>query len=48
VYARFVSPPYPPRTTVSHGLMDAAARVQIEAVAHRDGRNARAIEVSGS
>jgi enamine deaminase RidA (YjgF/YER057c/UK114 family) len=47
-YARFVSPPYPPRTTISVSLMEAGARVQVEAVAHRQGRNARVIEVMGS
>jgi 2-iminobutanoate/2-iminopropanoate deaminase len=45
-FARFVTPPYPPRATVSAGLADPAARVQVEAIAHRDGRNAKVIEVT--
>ena len=44
-FARFVTPPYPPRATVRVALVDPRAGVQIEAVAHRDGRNARVIEV---
>jgi enamine deaminase RidA (YjgF/YER057c/UK114 family) len=47
-FGRFVRPPYPPRTTLSAGLADPAARVQVEAIAHRDGRNAQVIEVVGS
>jgi enamine deaminase RidA (YjgF/YER057c/UK114 family) len=47
-FGRFVRAPYPPRTTLSAGLPDPRARVQVEAIAHRDGRNAQVIEVVGS
>jgi enamine deaminase RidA (YjgF/YER057c/UK114 family) len=45
-FARFVKHPYPPRTTVNVGLLDPRARVQVEATAHRGGRDARVIEVT--
>ena len=47
-FARFVAAPYPPRTTLSTLLPERSALVQIEALAHREGRNARVIEVAGS
>jgi 2-iminobutanoate/2-iminopropanoate deaminase len=46
-FGRFVSAPYPPRTTISVGLVERGARVQIEAMAHRRGRDAHVIEVTG-
>jgi 2-iminobutanoate/2-iminopropanoate deaminase len=46
-FARFVEAPYPPRTTISVGLVERRARVQIEAIAHRRGRDAQVIEVTG-
>ncbi len=42
-FAAYVSPPYPPRATVLAGLVDPRALVQIEAMAHRKGRNAAVI-----
>lgn len=45
-FSRFVTPPYPPRATICAALGDPMARVQIEAVVHREGRNARVIEVT--
>jgi enamine deaminase RidA (YjgF/YER057c/UK114 family) len=45
-FARFVRAPYPPRATISVGLIESRARVQIEAVAHRRGRDAQVIEVA--
>lgn len=42
-YGRFVRPPYPPRTTASLGLARAGALVQIEAIAHRHGRDAQVV-----
>jgi 2-iminobutanoate/2-iminopropanoate deaminase len=47
-FARFVKHPYPPRTTANVGLLDPRARVQIEATAHRGGRDAQVIEVAAS
>lgn len=44
-FARFVAAPFPPRTTISVGLLDRRARVQIEATAHRQGRDACVLEV---
>ncbi len=42
-FAAYVSPPYPPRATVLAGLVDPRALVQIEALAHRKGRDAAVI-----
>ncbi len=42
-FAAHVSPPYPPRATVLAGLVDPRALVQIEAMAHRKGRDAAVI-----
>lgn len=39
-YGAFVVPPYPPRATVIGSLLEPGALVQIEAVAHAEGRNA--------
>jgi enamine deaminase RidA (YjgF/YER057c/UK114 family) len=45
VYGDFVHPPYPPRATVViGGLVEPQALVQIEALAHREGRNATVLE----
>jgi 2-iminobutanoate/2-iminopropanoate deaminase len=44
-YGRFVRPPFPPRTTVSLGLARPGALVQVEATAHRHGRDAQVLEV---
>jgi enamine deaminase RidA (YjgF/YER057c/UK114 family) len=44
-YRRFVRAPYPPRTTASLGLARPGALVQVEAIAHRRGRDAQVIEV---
>lgn len=46
-FAHFVEAPYPPRTTISVGLVERRARVQIEAMAHCRGRDAQVIEVTG-
>ena len=43
-YADFVQPPYPPRATVIGGILEPGALVQIEALAHREGRNATVLE----
>jgi enamine deaminase RidA (YjgF/YER057c/UK114 family) len=43
-YADFVQPPYPPRATVIGGILEPGALVQIEALAHRDARNATVLE----
>jgi enamine deaminase RidA (YjgF/YER057c/UK114 family) len=43
-YGEFVAPPYPPRTTVVAGLVPPVALVQIEAIAHRGGREATVLE----
>jgi 2-iminobutanoate/2-iminopropanoate deaminase len=45
-FGRFVSAPYPPRTTISVGLVEPRARVQIEAIAHRRGRDAQVIDAT--
>jgi 2-iminobutanoate/2-iminopropanoate deaminase len=45
-YADFVNTPYPPRATVIGGLIEPLALVQIEPLAHRDGRNAMVLEVN--
>ncbi len=39
-YGAFVVEPYPPRATVIGSLLEAGALVQIEAIAHAEGRNA--------
>lgn len=39
-YGAFVVPPYPPRATVIGSLLEPGALVQIEAIAHAEGRNA--------
>ena len=44
-YGAHAHAPYPPRATVLGGLAEARALVQIEAVAHRHGRNATFIDV---
>jgi enamine deaminase RidA (YjgF/YER057c/UK114 family) len=43
-YGAFVTPPYPPRATVHARLPDPRACVQIEAIAHRRGRDAAVLE----
>jgi enamine deaminase RidA (YjgF/YER057c/UK114 family) len=43
-YGEFVRPPYPPRATVIGELLEPRALVQIEALAHREGRNATVLE----
>jgi enamine deaminase RidA (YjgF/YER057c/UK114 family) len=45
-YGALVQPPYPPRATVIGGMIEPHASVQIEAMAHRDGRNATVLETS--
>ena len=44
-FGSFVSSPYPPRATVLAGIVDPRALVQIEALAHKEGRNATFIEL---
>lgn len=46
-YGAHVSAPYPPRTTVLGGLIDARAYVQIEAIAHRSGGDAEVLTTHG-
>jgi enamine deaminase RidA (YjgF/YER057c/UK114 family) len=43
-YGAFVQPPYSPRATMIGGMIEPHACVQIEALAHRDGRNATVLE----
>jgi 2-iminobutanoate/2-iminopropanoate deaminase len=43
-YGAFVTPPYPPRATVHASLADPRACVQVEAIAHREGRDATVLE----
>jgi 2-iminobutanoate/2-iminopropanoate deaminase len=45
-YGEFVERPYPPRATVIGGLAQPGALVQIEALAHREGRNATVLQES--
>jgi enamine deaminase RidA (YjgF/YER057c/UK114 family) len=45
-YGAFVTAPYPPRATVLAALPDPRAFVQIEAVAHRAGRDATVLEAN--
>jgi enamine deaminase RidA (YjgF/YER057c/UK114 family) len=45
-YAPNVSEPYLPRATVLGQLSDVRAKVQIEAIAHRDGSNAAIVQVA--
>lgn len=47
-YGAHAHPPYPPRATVLGGLAEPRALVQIEAVAHRHGRDATFINVPGA
>jgi enamine deaminase RidA (YjgF/YER057c/UK114 family) len=44
-YGANVTEPYPPRTTVVAGMRQPRARVQIEAIAHRDGSKATVLDV---
>ena len=44
-FGSFVSSPYPPRATVLAGIVDPRALVQVEALAHKKGRDATFIEV---
>ncbi len=44
-YGPHVSDPYPPRATVQAGLIDPRCTVQVEAIGHRQGRNATVIKV---
>jgi len=46
-YGANVSQPYPPRATTLGNLLDPAALVQIEAIAHRNGSNATIVQVAG-
>jgi len=43
-YGAFVTRPYPPRATVHAALADPGACVQVEAIAHRQGRGATVLE----
>ena len=43
-YGQLFEPPYPPRTTVIGSLAEPQALLQIEAQAHRQGRNATVLE----
>lgn len=45
-YGAFVTAPYPPRATVHATLADPGACVQVEAIAHRQGRNATVLEAA--
>jgi 2-iminobutanoate/2-iminopropanoate deaminase len=45
-YGAFVAAPFPPRATVLGSLVDLRALVQIEAVAHRAGRDATVLEAN--
>jgi enamine deaminase RidA (YjgF/YER057c/UK114 family) len=45
-YGGFVMPPYPPRATVHAVLADPGACVQVEAIAHREGRDATVLEAA--
>ena len=47
-YGAFVSRPYPPRATVHATLADPRACLQIEAIAHRQGREATVLEAADS
>jgi 2-iminobutanoate/2-iminopropanoate deaminase len=47
-YGANVRQPYPPRATVLGSLLDPAALVQIEAIAHRNGSNATIVQVPGA
>jgi 2-iminobutanoate/2-iminopropanoate deaminase len=46
-YGSNVTKPYPPRATVLGGLIDPAALVQVEAIAHRNGGEAVIVQVPG-
>jgi len=45
-YGAFVTRPYPPRATVHAALADPGACVQVEAIAHRRGRDAAVLEAA--
>jgi 2-iminobutanoate/2-iminopropanoate deaminase len=45
-YGAFVTRPYPPRATVHAALADPRACVQVEAIAHRRGRDATVLEAA--
>ena len=45
-YGAFVTRPYPPRATVHATLADSGACVQVEAIAHRSGRDATVLEAA--
>ena len=45
-FGAFVVPPFSPRTTVIGSLTDPRARVQVEAIGHRQGRDAIVLDVS--
>ena len=45
-YGAFVAAPYPPRATMLGALIELRALVQIEAVAHRGGRDATVLEAN--
>lgn len=47
-YGAHVRRPYPPRTTVLGGLVEPGARVQVEAIAHRDGARATVLDTPGA
>jgi enamine deaminase RidA (YjgF/YER057c/UK114 family) len=47
-YGAFVTRPYPPRATVHAALAHPGALVQIEAIAHRQGRDAAVLEAASS
>jgi 2-iminobutanoate/2-iminopropanoate deaminase len=47
-YGAHAHPPYPPRATVQGDLSEPRALVQIEAIAHRHGRDATFINVPGA
>jgi len=45
-YGTFVTKPYPPRATVHAMLVEPGASIQIEAIAHRQGRDATVLEAA--
>ena len=47
-YGAFVTRPYPPRATLHAALADPAASVQVEAIAHRQGRDATVLEAASA
>ena len=44
-FGAFVLPPFPPRATIIGALPDPRACVQVEAVAHRLGRDSTVVDV---